>query len=150
MDELSNSLAQGSGLKLFETSVDHSEDSGVVANYYMRVSASVNARKQCQRIHKTATECFAVDFEGEYEACMTPDKHSEVLNLQRRFANPFSLAIDADKPYDSQISPASVLPEPPRPPLKVWACCQFVIVAAYHLQSWEPDPLSCNCMHETF
>lgn len=54
---------------------------------------------------------------SEEEACTTPRKHSE--SSQSHLAASCSFSEDTGQADDNQISPASVLPEPARTPLKV-------------------------------
>ena len=56
----------------------------------------------------------------EYSSeCPTTERGFEHSNMQRRFVTFLDSAPESEDSYDSQISPASVLPEPSRMPLKV-------------------------------
>ena len=65
------------------------------------------------------TGCHYAELDEDHSICTTPDTRAELLSMQSCFATSFDLSADSECTYDSQISPASVLPEPYRPPLKV-------------------------------
>lgn len=103
-----------------QPSVDHSSEAGQSVPHRGLIAAqNLQHFVTAEVVIRECTGCHFAELNEDHSICTTPDKHAELLSMQSCFAASFDLSADSECTYDSQISPASVLPEPCRLPLKV-------------------------------